>query len=80
MSALKSRFGIALRRISLALVLAVPAPWAALAQDDLKKGPRVGERIPHSLKAADQNNKFQDFKSLARKRGLVILFSRSLDW
>ena len=80
MSVFKGRKGAWLRRASLALVLAIPTSWTAMAADSLNKGPKVGERIPHLLKAADQNKKFQDFKSLTRKRGLVILFSRSLDW
>lgn len=80
MSVFKGRKGAWVRRASLALVLVIPGSWTASATDELKKGPKVGDRIPHSLKAADQNNKFQDFKSLTRKRGLVILFSRSLDW
>ncbi len=64
------------------LVVALAAPGASAAErhDTLAKGPRVGDRIPHSLAAADQNNKHQDFKSLARRRGLVLMFSRSLDW
>ena len=42
------------------------------------RGPKVGTVIPHMLKTVDHQN--QDFKSLARKRGLIILFSRSLSW
>lgn len=48
--------------------------------DTLKAGPAVGARIPHDLKTVDHQNQHQDFKSLAHSRGLVILFSRSLDW
>ena len=64
------------------LVFALVAPGASAVDrhDTLAKGPRVGDKIPHSLAAADQNNKYQDFKSLARRRGLVLMFSRSLDW
>ena len=53
---------------------------AAGAVDELQRGPKVGMAIPHSLKVPDQNRQERDFKSLARKRGLIILFSRSLDW
>ena len=55
---------------------AVQAAGDALAD----RGPKVGAVIPHMLKTVDHQNQNQDFKSLARKRGLVILFSRSLNW
>ncbi len=62
------------------LALAIPQAGAANRYDTLDKGPRVGETIPHSLAASDQNDQHRDFKSLARRRGLILLFSRSLDW
>ncbi len=62
------------------LALAIPQAGAANRHDTLDKGPRVGETIPHSLAASDQNDQHRDFKSLARRRGLILLFSRSLDW
>ncbi len=71
-----SRFSCA---IVVALAVAVPGA-AADPLDTLDKGPRVGETIPHSLAARDQNDRHRDFKSLARRRGLILLFSRSLDW
>jgi hypothetical protein len=55
-------------------------PVAASQYDTLKAGPAVGTKIPHDLNTVDHRNQHQDFKSLAHKRGLVILFSRSLDW
>ncbi len=66
--------------IFVALVLAVPQARAAERYDTLEKGPRVGETIPHSLGLRDQDNQHQNFKSLTRRRGLILLFSRSLDW
>ena len=63
-----------------ALAVPVGGAQAAGAIDTLKQGPKVGSQIPHSLKVRDQNNQYQDFKSLARRRGLIVLFSRSLDW
>lgn len=75
---------IFLRTIFLALAVAVPLAVtnaaAADRLDRLDRGPKVGERIPHSLKVRDQNDQYRDFKSLARRRGLIVLFSRSLDW
>ena len=71
-----------LRSIWLVLAVAVPLAGAAAAGrlDRLDMGPKVGETIPHLLKARDQNDRYRDFKSLARRRGLILLFSRSLDW
>ncbi len=72
-----------MRSICLLFVLALPmagVPVVAAPLDGLAKGPKVGESIPHSLKARDQNKRHQEFKSLARRRGLIVLFSRSLDW
>jgi hypothetical protein len=63
------------------LSLSAPVPAQAASQyDTLKAGPAVGAKIPHDLKTVDHQNQHQDFKSLAHARGLVILFSRSLDW
>ena len=72
-----SRFSSA---IFLALVLVAAPAGAADRYDMLPKGPRVGVAIPHTLAANDQNGQHRDFKSLARRRGLILLFSRSLDW
>jgi hypothetical protein len=68
--------------IALALALALPLHGAAAATDldVLDKGPRVGEALPHPLTIADQNNEIRDFASLKRKKGLILLFSRSFDW
>ena len=48
--------------------------------DEIRAGPQVGAKIPHDLSTVDQNGQHQDFKALARERGLLILFSRSVDW
>lgn len=69
--------------ILLATGLVSPSVQAATdtsKYDTLKAGPAVGAKIPHDLKTVDHQNQHQDFKSLAHSRGLVILFSRSLDW
>ena len=73
-----------LRAIWLALAVAVPLAGAEVAAagrlDSLDMGPKVGATIPHSLTVRDQNDQYRNFKSLARRRGLILLFSRSLDW
>lgn len=66
--------------LAFAASLAMSVPAAASKYDTLKAGPAVGAKIPHDLKTVDHQNQHQDFKSLAHARGLVILFSRSLDW
>lgn len=66
-----------------AIMLAFPLLDASAAKnklDVLDKGPRVGEAIPHQLTVPDQNNEIRDFSSLKRKKGLILLFSRSFDW
>ena len=68
-------------RLSLLVVLALALLTApAGAQDRLDRGPRVGAAIPHSLAARDQYGKMRDFTALAGKRGLILLFTRTLDW
>ena len=63
-----------------ALVVPVAGVQAAGAVDELSNGPKVGTAVPQTLKVRDQNNQYLDFKSLAHRRGLIVLFSRSLDW
>jgi hypothetical protein len=65
-----------------ALFLALPLHDAAPANklDAIDKGPAVGASLPHPLTVADQNNEVRDFAALKRKRGLILLFSRSFDW
>ena len=53
---------------------------AATGSDKLERGPKVGETIPHQMKATDQRGQSADFSSLTGKRGLILLFTRSLDW
>ncbi len=65
-----------------ALFLALPLQGASPAEnlDVLDKGPAVGAPLPHPLTVVDQFNEVRDFPSLKRKRGLILLFSRSFDW
>ena len=62
------------------VLLASPVLAASSQYDTLQAGPAVGAKIPHDLKTVDHRDQHQDFKTLAHARGLVILFSRSLDW
>ena len=71
------------RVIVVALVmLALPLSSATAANklDVLDKGPKIGDPIPHQLTVSDQFNAIRDFASLKRKKGLILLFSRSFDW
>ena len=76
----KMRTGLRAALLAVALTFAIEADAAAQYNDKLDLGPKIGEAIPHTLGATDQHGQHQDFKSLARRRGLIILFSRSLDW
>lgn len=67
----------------LALVDAFAVPMAAQADsayDKLDKGPKVGATIPQPFEAVDQNDTARNFVSISGKRGLVLLFFRSLSW
>jgi len=66
--------------IALALMLPLHGATAANKLDVLDKGPAVGASLPHPLTVANHNNEVQDFAALKRKRGLILLFSRSFDW
>lgn len=74
--------GAMVRSVFMMVVLSLPLHASAAGSDfdKLDRGPKVGTAIPHSLRGVDQHNRHQDFKSLARRRGLIVLFSRSLDW
>lgn len=65
-----------------ALFLALPLQGTSSAEnlDVLDKGPVVGAPLPHRLTVVDQYNEAREFSSLKRKRGLILLFSRSFDW
>jgi len=69
-----------LRQLILAVLAMVLLAAPAAAQDRLDRGPKVGAPIPHSLAAKDQHGVARDFPSLGAKRGLILLFTRSLDW
>lgn len=53
---------------------------AALAQDKRKQGLKVGETIPFEMTATDQSGQTQSLKSVSGRGGLILLFTRSLDW
>ena len=62
-----------------AIILASPA-LQANPYDPVKIGPAVGTAIPRDLTARDQHGQERNFKALSHRRGLVILFTKSLDW
>ena len=70
------------RALFILAALAVPlgGVQAAGAVDEMSVGPKVGAAVPTDIKVQDQNGQERDFKSLARRRGLIVLFSRSLSW
>lgn len=60
--------------------LALPQTAEAQARDVLRQGVQVGTALPHNLDVPDQNNQVQNFQGLSRKKGLILIFSRSLSW
>jgi hypothetical protein len=68
-----------IRTAIIAALLAI-LPFAAQAEDTLHQGLKVGDSIPPDFMAIDQNGKARDFHSLADRKGLILLFTRSLDW
>lgn len=71
----------ALRTVAAAAALLAGAAAAANPHDPRGDiGPAVGAPIPHDLTAKDQDGQERSFKALAHRRGLVILFTKSLDW
>ena len=40
----------------------------------------IGQPIPHPLNLNDQTGTPQTFKTLKGGRGVILLFTRSLDW
>lgn len=40
----------------------------------------VGDNIPHNLELKSQNGETQNFSALVGKKGLVLVFVRSVDW
>jgi len=53
---------------------------AHAAPDDLLAGKKVGTQMAMSLSLADQDGKTRSLDSLKGSKGLILLFTRSLDW
>jgi len=64
----------------IAMAGAVAAAPAPSTYDKLDRGPKVGQALPVALAAPDQTGESRDLASLAGRRGLILVFSRSLDW
>ena len=54
--------------------------FSAQANDDLDQGLKVGTVIPQDMAAPDQQGDTRSLKSLMGRSGLILLFTRSLDW
>ena len=63
---------------AMAMMTLLAAP--SQAADTLDQGLRVGDAIPQPFAAVDQHGAARDFASLGGRRGLILLFTRSLDW
>ncbi|HPF78817.1 MAG TPA: redoxin domain-containing protein, partial [Alphaproteobacteria bacterium] len=71
----KNKFNLVLAFIAMAfMLLAFSAP--SMATGTVK----VGDTIPHDLDFKDQNGKMHTFKDLTGKKGMVLVFIRSVEW
>jgi len=50
-----------------------------VAQDPIPTGPEVGERVP-AFEATDHLGNRRNLDSLMGENGLLLIFSRSVDW
>ena len=53
--------------------------FVAAQNDDLKTGPRIGEKVP-DFTLPDQNGKRWSRQDLMGPHGLLLVFVRSADW
>ncbi len=71
-------------RSMMAAALAVPMMLAITARaEDMAKadlGPPVGTDLPFELALKDSTGTMLGFEDLTRSNGLVLIYSRSLDW
>lgn len=73
--------------IIFSFILVLSAPSLSVAQgfdivlnaDDIG-GTDIGQTIPHSLSAVDQNGDKQDFETMKSHKGLLLVFIRSVSW
>lgn len=77
-----TRIGISGRFFLAVVILASLAFAAGGAKADGagNRGPKLGETIPPVLTAADQTGVAKSFPDMAGERGLILLFTRSLNW
>lgn len=73
------RFDLAAALVLTLLALAA-LPAAAQAQDRLRIGAEVGTAIPHQLEVGDHTGRQQSFAGLKGENGLLVVFSRSVNW
>jgi hypothetical protein len=66
--------------LAAAWFLGAPPLAATGPFDELPVGLKTGEPVPKALQAVDQNGDLRNFDSLKGSRGLILLFTRSLDW
>lgn len=52
----------------------------AQAKDQLKQGLKVGDTIPQGMMVSDQSGEKYSLGSISGRSGLILLFTRSLDW
>ena len=66
--------------LGLLLVGLFTAPATADIQDEISQGLKVGATVPQNMTLRDQKGDLRNFDSLKGSSGLILLFTRSLDW
>lgn len=69
------------RSLILATALIVsPIVGVQAATGDVGAPPKVGQTLPHDLALPDQDGQRMNYISRAHKKGLIVLFTRSVGW
>jgi len=66
--------------LAVALIALAVMASGVRAQDALDKGLKTGATVPAGMKAPDQTGEIRSLKTLSGRAGLILLFTRSLDW
>jgi peroxiredoxin len=61
------------------IVISLPSALHARELDRLESGLKIGEMIP-SFSVIDYNDKVHDLNTMSGEKGVIFLFTRSMDW
>ena len=63
---------------SFLLILSMPS--LSFAKGSVGGSVKVGDKMPHNLELKDQSGKMRSFSELKGKKGMVLVFVRSVEW